>query len=220
MGACGRGRRAFGTGLIWERRNVSFVHALMIIYILSASSGWTLDEEGSTHPNQLAREIVMADMSELGDWREAEGFLSQNLPLATAGNPKYRQGGDVELTEWLIKSVRFAPSTTPPGIQIALSEEALVFRDGAQTAVNSHEAEFAIEDVHIIEYDYPADTTEKGEKAVGIMFKCRSGKCINSRWNGHPSAKEAVDLYLYDAALRERILRAFAIVEKAARGEM
>jgi len=197
---------------------VSFVHAVMAIYFLGAS-GLVGDQESPAHPRQWAREVVMTDISEPRDLSSAEDFLSRILPLATAANPKYRQADAGELNEWLTKSVRFATSSKPPGIRLAMSEENLVFRDGAQIGVNSHEVEFAIGDVHIIEYEYPSDTTESGEKAVGVMFKCNSGQCIRSTWNGHESAKGEADLYLFDAALRARILRAFMIVERAARGE-
>lgn len=158
----------------------------------------------------------MGDDLDPADWRAAEAALARLLPLATAGNPKYRSAGGEELTAWLTKSVRFAPSGRPGGIAIVMSEEAIVFRNGVQTAVNTHEAAFAIEDVEISEYAYPADVTETGEKAIGVLIKCDSGKCIRSKWNGEEAAADQSDLYVYDAALRAKILKAFHILKKAA----
>jgi hypothetical protein len=197
---------------------VRFVHAFAVFNFLAAPGGFALDQQPPA-PKGLVREIVMADVSEPSTPAQAEDFLSKILPLATAANPKYRSGGSSELTQWLTKSVRFSASPKPPGIVISMSEEAAVFQGGAQTAVNSHQATFAIEDVHIIEYEYPADTTETGEKAVGVLFKCDAGKCIRSSWNGQQSDKAEADLYIYDPALRARILRAFAILREAAGGK-
>ncbi len=100
-----------------------------------------------------------------------------------------------------------------------MSEEAAVFRDGAQAEVNTHQVAFAIQDVHVLEYEYPADTTEAGEKAVGVMFKCDSGQCIRSTWNGHEANKAEADLYIYDPQQRAQILRAFRILIDAAHGK-
>lgn len=157
----------------------------------------------------------MVDAADPSNPREAEDFLSRTLPLAVAANPKYRSGDSADLTEWLTKSIRFSRNATPRGLTVAMSEQAIVFRNGVQVEVNAHDAAFAIEDVDIFEYSYPSDATETGEKAVGVMLRCRSGACIRSRWNGSESAKDDTDFYLYDAVLRGRILRAFAILKKA-----
>ncbi|HEY1941715.1 MAG TPA: hypothetical protein VGH40_06275 [Roseiarcus sp.] len=196
-----------------------FVHALAVFYFLAAPGGFALNPQPSAAAKGLVREIVMADVSEPSTPEQAAEFLSKILPMATAANPKYRSGASSELTQWLTKTVHFSASPKPPGIVISMSEEAAVFQGGAQTAVNSHQATFAIEDVHIIEYEYPADTTETGEKAVGVMFKCDAGNCIRSSWNGHESDKSEADLYVYDPTVRARILRAFGILREAARGK-
>lgn len=151
----------------------------------------------------------MADVREPGNRAEGEEFLSRILPLAAAANPKYRSGDSSDLWTWLINSVRFSPGSDP---QVTISEQAIVSRNGAQAAVHTHEVTFAIEDVHITEYGYPADKTENGEKAVGVMFKCRAGKCIKATWDGATSASDATDLYVYDEKTREQILKAFALV--------
>jgi hypothetical protein len=196
---------------------VRFVRAIVAFSFLGASSGVTLDRPAQAQPGRPPQEIVMGGFHEPFGRQAAQDFLSRTLPLATAGNPKYRSGGGEELTAWLTKSVHFAPGPRASGTKIAMSEEAIVFRDGAQTAINAHEVAFAIEDVRIFEYEYPSDTTETGEKAVGVMFRCKTGKCIRSKWNGQVSDAQEADLYLQDATLRGRILKAFAILAKAGR---
>lgn len=158
----------------------------------------------------------MADHSTISHRQAAEAFLAKALPAATAANPKYRSGDGGELTAWLTKSIRFAPTAKLGGVSVAMSEEAVAFRDGARSAVNAHEATFAIEDVHISEYRYPADVTEAGEPAIGILIKCDSGKCIRSKWNGAESSTDQADLYVYDATARAKILEAFNTLKNAA----
>lgn len=154
----------------------------------------------------------MADVKEPANRAEAEEFLSRILPLMAAANPKFRSGDSRDLWAWLINSVRFSPSSDPKGVALTMNEQAFVSHDGAQAAVHTHEVTFAIADVHVSEYAYPADTTENGEKAVGVMFKCRDGKCIKATWDGATSASDATDLYVYDATTRGQILRAFALL--------
>jgi len=161
-------------------------------------------------------DVVMAGASAQSRKARAQSYLARILPKATAANPRYRSGAGEELTAWLTQSVHFAPS--PRGLSIAMSEKALVYRDGAQTAVNTHEAAFAITDVQILEYSYPSDTTEKGEKAIGILFKCKIGNCVHSMWNGAASDKAETDLSLNDSVARRRILRAFWILQAPAGG--
>lgn len=155
----------------------------------------------------------MADLKEPASRADAEEFLSRILPLAAAANPKFRSGDSSDLWAWLINRVQFSPGSEPQGVAVTMNEQAFVYRAGAQAAVHTHEVTFAIGDVHINEYAYPADTAENGEKAVGVMFKCRSGKCIKATWDGVTSASDATDLYVYDAAVRGQILRAFALLQ-------
>jgi len=158
----------------------------------------------------------MVNVSRPANVEEAEDFLSKVLPQETAANPKYRSGDATDLTRWLTKNVRFSVNAETHDIEVAMSEEAAVFRNGSQAETNTHLVAFAIRDVHVLEYEYPADTTEAGEKAVGVMFKCDSGKCIRSIWNGHEANKAEADLYLYDPQHRAEILHAFRLLVDAA----
>jgi hypothetical protein len=158
----------------------------------------------------------MAKQSETMDKEAAQAFIAQTLPVATAANPKYRSGDAAELSIWLTTSVRFTSDATTRGITLDMDEQALIFNGGVQTATNTHDVSFALEDVQVSEYRYPHDTTEAGEPALGILFKCNSGKCVRSRWNGAQSSKDQTDLYLYNAADRAKLLKAFEILKAAA----
>ena len=91
-----------------------------------------------------------AQPSEFPTKEAAEAFLVKNLPLATAGNPKYR-GANGALTQWLTKEVVFGPGASPNGISVAMKEDILEFRDGRQTATGTHDLTFHLEDVQISE---------------------------------------------------------------------
>jgi hypothetical protein len=193
-----------------DESNLPFLCALVLFAGLAMGAAFERQAPAQT------RATLMADQSETMDKEAAQAFIAQILPVATAANPKYRSGDAAELSIWLTKSVRFGPDATARGITVEMDEQALVFNGDVQTAINTHDVSFALEDVQVSEYRYPQDTTESGEPALGIMFKCNSGKCVRSKWNGAQSSKEQTDLYVYNAAERAKILKAFEILKTAA----
>ncbi len=146
---------------------------------------------------------------------EAEAFLATALPQATAANPKYRSK-DGGLTQWLTKEVVFGPGASGQGISVTMKEDMLEFRNGRQTAAGSHEVRFLIEDVQISELTDSPDRTENGEKALGVLFRCNAGKCINAKWNGVPTPSEQSDISIQDNATRAKILAAFQALKRFA----
>jgi hypothetical protein len=156
-----------------------------------------------------------ANDSALASKEDAEAFLAQYLPIATNSNPKYRSGnGDVE-TQWITKAINFGTDENSNGIRVSMSEEVLEFRNGVRSAIASHQAEFSVEDVKISEREDSTDITENGEIALGIIFNCNSGKCIRTTYNGEPSRADWTDIYIQDASLRGRILKAFETLKRA-----
>jgi hypothetical protein len=158
---------------------------------------------------------LAADTVEYASKEEAQAFLMKALPLATAGNPKYRSSNDA-LTQWLTKEVVFGPGKTANGISVAMKEEILKFRNGAQSATGTHEVQFAIEDLQISELTDSTDLTENGDKAIGVIFRCNSGKCIAAKWNGVPTPADWSDISIQDASLRAKILVAFQTLKRIA----
>ena len=146
---------------------------------------------------------------------EAEAFLIGALPKATASNPKYR-AADGGLTQWLTREVIFGPGASPSGVGVEMKEDVLQFRGGRQTSKGAHEVRFLIEDVQISELADGADVTESGEKALGIIFRCNSGKCIEAKWDGVPSPSDWSDISIQDPALRAKILAAFQALKRFA----
>jgi len=146
---------------------------------------------------------------------EAEAFLAKALPKATAGNPKYR-AADGGLTQWLTRQVVFGPGASPSGVAVEMKEDVLQFRGGRQTSKGTHEVRFFIEDVQISELADSADVTENGEKALGIIFRCNSGKCIEAKWDGVPSPSDWSDISIQDPAMRTKILGAFQALKRVA----
>jgi hypothetical protein len=160
---------------------------------------------------------LAADSAEFASKEEAEAFLAKALPMATAGNPKYR-GEAGALTQWLTKELAFSPSKNPNGIAVHMSEEVLDFRNGVRISTGSHEVQFQIEDVAISELKDSTDLTEAGEQGQGLIFRCASGKCVAHKWNGVDSASDWTDLSIQDATLRAKILAAFQALKRAAGG--
>lgn len=158
---------------------------------------------------------LASDSVSFSSRKDAEAFLSHSLPLATAGNPKYRGDGGA-LTQWLTKSVVFGAN--PNGISVQMSEEVLEFRNGARSATGTHHAQFQIEDVEIAELKDSPDLTEDGEKTRGIIFRCVSGKCIAAKWNGVESPADWTDISIQDETLRAKILAAFQTLKRAVGG--
>jgi hypothetical protein len=194
-------------------RDESIVPRLCALTLLAGlAMGATLERQSPAETGMTP----MAEQSETMDKEAAQAFIAQTLPVATAANPKYRSGDAAELSIWLTKSVRFISAATTRGITVEMDEQALIFNGGVQTATNTHDVSFALADVQVSEYRYPHDTTENGEPALGILFKCNTGKCVRSKWNGAQSSKDQTDLYLYNAADRARLLKAFEILKAAA----
>jgi hypothetical protein len=146
---------------------------------------------------------------------EAVAFLVMALPEAMAANPKYR-GDNGAVTQWSIDSVTFGPGATPTGVSLDVKEGILEFRNGVQTATGSHEVRFLIEDVQITELTDSAYRTENGDTALGVMFRCNSGKCIAAKWNGADSPADWTDISIQDAARRAEILSAFQALKRLA----
>jgi hypothetical protein len=158
---------------------------------------------------------LVADNGEFASKEEAQAFLTKALPLATADNPKYRSG-EGALTQWLTREIAFGPGKTAKGVSVAMKEDILEFRNGAQSATGTHEVQFAIEDVQISELTDSKDLTENGDKAVGVIFRCISGKCIAGKWSGAPTPADWSDISIQDSSLRAKILAAFQMLKRAA----
>lgn len=176
-------------------------------YAVSASLAIFLAIGLPINPPQSANAQAGSDDVTFASKKEAEDFLKRYLPIATAGNPKYRDDKGA-VTQWLTKTIAFNADPSR-GILVSTSEEIIEFENGAKGRVGSHEAAFSMQDVQVSERKDATDRTENGERALGIIFNCISGKCINAKWDGNPSSSAWTDIYLQDAALRAKILKAF-----------
>lgn len=165
----------------------------------------------------LKKVLPVADDASFATKEEAEAFLSKELPLATAANPKYR-GEDGALTQWLTKELTFTPSKNPNGVLVHMSEAILNFKKDVRIATGSHEVQFQIEDVAVSLLTDSQDVTEAGEQAQGVIFKCVSGKCVTHKWDGVESMSDWTDISIQDPATREKILAAFQALKRAAGG--
>ena len=145
---------------------------------------------------------------------EAEAYLARAVPAATAANPKYRSPGEDVLTQWLTKSIAFhdAPGG---GVIVATDETNDQYRNGALVTPGTHRATFAIDDV-TVSLETADDMTETGEKALGVMFRCAGGPCIEAVWSGQKSTSSWTDIYIQDPEARERIFAAFRSLQKGA----
>jgi len=167
----------------------------------------------------FASEFHVADNSSpsLASKSEAEAFLKRALPAATAANPSYRSpNSDVE-TRWLTKSISFDLNNAG-GVGVATDEEFEEYRGGALKSRGTHQAKFALDDVAISLEASPIDTTDAGETALGVIFKCLGAPCIAAVWNGKASMSASTDVYLQKAAAREQILAAFQALQNKASG--
>jgi hypothetical protein len=157
---------------------------------------------------------AVGESASLASKRDIEKFLAERLPMATAANPKYRSAaGDVE-TQWLTKTVTFAPDGNSNGTTVSMSEDVREFRNGGRSATFGHETAFLLEDVEISERKDSTDVSEGGEAALGVIFRCRTGKCIRSVYNGDPSSVDWTDIYIQDATSRGMILQAFQALKR------
>ena len=143
---------------------------------------------------------------------EAEAFLARALPEITAANPKYRSPDSDVDTRWLTKSVAFTHSATG-GVFVTTDEEFEEYRKGELKSRGTHRARFALDEVSISLEASSSDTTESGEKAMGVMFKCVGAPCIEAVWNGKASVSSWTDMYLHDATIRARVLAAFQALQ-------
>jgi hypothetical protein len=141
----------------------------------------------------------------------AEALLSGALPAATAANPKYRTPGTDYDRRWLIKTVTF--SRAESGVIVSTDEDFEDYRDGALVSRGTHQARFAIDDVKISP-ETASDVSEKGEKAMGVLFQCVGAPCIHAVWDGQQSVSARTDIYIQDSNQRERILSAFRALQE------
>jgi hypothetical protein len=144
---------------------------------------------------------------------DAEAFLSRAIPAATAANPRYRSAGSDVETRWLTKSISFQHSESG-GVIGSTDEEFERYRGGKLISRGTHQATFAIDAVAVSLETSDQDTTENGEKAEGVMFRCVGAPCIDSVWDGKKSTSAWTDVYLHDPEMRERIFTAFMALQK------
>jgi hypothetical protein len=158
----------------------------------------------------------VAETSAFASKEEAQDYLARQLPIATAANPRYRSGGDGLEMAWITQEVKFSPATASGGTRVSMSEAIFEFHNGERGAAGRHDVEFVLEDVKISERRDGAEVTASGEKALGVIFNCLSGKCIRSAYNEHPAPVDWTDISIQDDAARGRILKAFQTIQQAA----
>jgi hypothetical protein len=163
---------------------------------------------------ETSMEVQMADNSvpKNASHTDAEAFLSNALPAATAANPKYRTPGTDYDRRWLIKTITFSRAESG-GVIVSLDEDFEDYRDGALVSRGTHEATFAIDDV-TISPETADDVSEKGDRALGVLFQCVGAPCIDAVWDGQKSVSARTDIYVQDLSHRERILSAFRALQE------
>ena len=173
--------------------------------------------EGSSTPvaAEATMEAQMTDNSvpTFASRTDAEAFLSDALPAATAANPKYRTPGTDYDRRWLVKRITFSRAEAG-GVIVSIDEDFEDYRDGALFSHGTHQAKFAIDDVEI-SAETADDVSEKGEKALGVLFQCAGAPCVNAVWDGHPSVSARTDIYVQDANQREESSPLFARCRRA-----
>ncbi len=140
----------------------------------------------------------------------AEAFLSDAVPAATAANPKYRTPGAGTERRWLVKTIEF--SRSEGGAIVSIDEEFEDDRNGALVSRGTHEAKFAIDDV-AISLETTDDVADTGARAQGVLFKCVGPPCIEAVWDGQKSVSAATDIYIRDERRRDQILAAFRALQ-------
>jgi hypothetical protein len=153
-----------------------------------------------------------ATTAPFGSRAEAEAYLARAVPAATQANPKYRSPGSDALRRWLTKSAEFHDSGDG-AVVVSTNETFEDYRDGSLSGRGTHEATFAIDDVRVSVETAP-DLTESGEPALGVLFSCAGAPCIEAVWDGQKSMAAETDIYIQDAAQRERILAAFEALRR------
>ena len=188
-------------------------HGLVIFCSLAIGAAAPFASQANAQPGfEISMPKIVqpaADEAAFASKQEAEEFLARTLPIATAGNPRYRSEEPGVTTAWITKTVKFGPGKSGHGRLVSMSEEVLGFRNGVQVTTGSHDVAFLIEDVKIAENRDPGTLTESGDISLGVIFNCNSGKCIQSSYDGKQSMTESGDISIQDAALRSKILKAF-----------
>ena len=93
------------------------------------------------------------------------------------------------------------PRSQSGGLIVSTDEDFEDYRNGALISRGTHQATFAIDDVTISPETADQDTTENGEKAMGVIFRCVGAPCIQAVWDGQKSASAWTDIYLQEAAI-------------------
>ncbi len=164
----------------------------------------------------LASEVKLADAAQaFASKAEAEAFLSRAVPAATAANPEYRSPGKDVATRWLAKTIAFRESQSG-GLIVSTDEDIEEYRNGSLKSRGMHQATFPIDDVTVSLETSDQDTTEGGEKAMGVIFRCVGAPCIQAVWDGKKSTSAWTDIYLQEAGSRNQILAAFQALQKSA----
>jgi len=145
----------------------------------------------------------------------AQAFLARNLPIATAANPRYRSGQPGVALAWITRAIKFGAAGESSALSVSMSEDVLEFRNGLRSATGAHEVAFSLADVEISELRDSGDVTESGEKAVGVIFRCKSGKCIRSVRDGAETSVDWTDISLQDDTMRANVLAAFHVLQRS-----
>src|SRR5208337_5154062 len=123
---------------------------------------------------------------------DAEAFLSDAVPAATAANPKYRTPGTDYDRRWLTRKIEF--SGGEGGAIVSTDEVFEDTRNGAIVSRGAHQAKFAIDDV-TISPETTDDVAGTGAKAQGVLFNCVGQPCIQAVWDGQKSVSASTDIY-------------------------
>ncbi len=156
----------------------------------------------------------LTENPEFASVEEAEAFLMRYLPIATAANPRYRSNGSSVETQWIMKTIRFERDKATHRLRTSMDEAIFEYNNNALTAQGAHEAVFWFDEVEVSERRDSSAFTIDGDPAIGIIFNCKSGKCIQSDYMGAKSSKDWTDLYIQDAKSRAAILKAFQTLER------
>jgi len=183
-------------------------HFLLLFGLAAAASPAT--------SNAKPREVKVADTAvrSFASAADAEAFLSDALPAATAVNPKYHTPGTDYERRWLIKTVEFSRGEN--GVIVAMDEAFEDYRDGALVSRGAHQATFALNDVAIAP-ETTEDLVDTGAKAQGVLFKCFGQPCVQAVWDGQKSVSAKTDVYIQDPAQRDQILSAFRALQASSR---
>ncbi len=141
---------------------------------------------------------------------DAEAFLSDAVPAATAANPKYRTPGADTERRWLTRKIEF--SRSDGGAIVSIDEIFEDYRNGALASRGAHQAKFVIDDV-AISLETTDDVAETGAKAQGVLFRCVGQPCIGAVWDGQKSVSASTDIYIQEDMRREQILAAFQALQ-------